>query len=64
MKRLRCNTDCQKLEEGSAERDQCEKLNCIEIAKSEDLGLDEYDYSYGYEDDAANEVIEVTPRSS
>ena len=60
-KRLACNTKCESLSPGSAEREACEAENCIEIV-SEDTAEgrgeeeDEYDYSYGYDDETLNEV--------
>ena len=54
-KRLKCNTDCERLVKGSAEREQCRKENCIEIEvpKTAKELEEEYDYAYGYEDDSA-----------
>merc|ERR1711971_1399226 len=52
-RRLRCNTECEKLEKGSEKREQCEIENCIELAQirtAEEME-EEYDYSYGYDDD-------------
>ena len=64
-KRLKCNTDCEKMEKGSAEREQCEKENCIEIPDPVDPDEieDEYDYSYGDETDDEDNEVEVQPRS-
>ena len=41
------------MEKGSTEREECEKQNCIEILVPRDPKdlEDEYDYSYGYDDD-------------
>jgi len=52
-RRLRCNTECQKLEEGSEKRQQCEIENCIEAAqlRTAEVLEEEYDYSYGYSDE-------------
>ena len=63
-KRLKCNTDCEELEKGSPERDQCETENCIEMPRHQEEIEEEYDYSYGYEDESVNEIIEVSPRTS
>lgn len=43
---------------GSSEREACEKENCIEIVSEDAEGReeDEYDYSYGYDDESLNEV--------
>merc|ERR1712156_764296 len=52
-RRLRCNTECQKYEEGSEKREQCERENCEELAQirtAEEME-EEYDYSYGYEEE-------------
>ena len=45
-RRLRCNTECQKYEEGSEKRQQCERENCEELAQirtAEEIE-EEYDY--------------------
>merc|ERR1712001_78835 len=69
-KRLKCNTKCEGMEEGTEERTQCEKENCIEIEVPRDPKdlEDEYDYSYGYdysEDDKDNEIGQdgIAPRN-
>jgi len=51
-RRLRCNTECEKLEKGSEKRKQCEIENCIELAqiRTAEAMEEEYDYSYGYDD--------------
>ena len=43
---------------GSSEREACEKENCVEIVSADAEGReeDEYDYSYGYDDESLNEV--------
>ena len=43
---------------GSSEREACEKENCIELQSegAEGREEDEYDYSYGYDDESLNEV--------
>ena len=57
-KRLACNTRCESMAPGSSEREACEKENCIEIVSEDAEGReeDEYDYSYGYDDESLNEV--------
>lgn len=52
-KRLKCNTKCENMERGTTERQECEAKNCIEILVSRDPKdlEDEYDYSYGYDDE-------------
>merc|ERR1711936_188103 len=69
-KRLKCNTKCEGMEEGTEERTQCEKENCIEIEVPRDPKdlEDEYDYSYGYDysdDDKDNEIGQdgIAPRN-
>merc|ERR1712228_830800 len=60
-RRLKCNTDCQKFKEGSEKRQQCEIENCIELAQLrtvEDI-VDDYDYSYGYEDTEEDNEVQV-----
>jgi hypothetical protein len=58
-KRLKCNTDCQKMVNGSNARSLCEAENCIEIKTPDDPEAieDEYDYSYGADDDSSNNVV-------
>merc|ERR1711881_14450 len=53
-KRLKCNTDCEQMESGAGQ-EQCKKENCIaiEVPKTPQEMEEEYDYSYGYEDDSA-----------
>ena len=62
-KRFRCNTDCKKLDDGTAEKKECEKKYCEgfiapkskkeqEEEKLKELAAQyDYDYSYSDEDD-------------
>jgi hypothetical protein len=55
------------MESGSSARSICEKENCIEIETPDDPEAmeDEYDYSYGTDDESDNEVvIAVSPRTN
>merc|ERR1712083_1082067 len=64
-RRLKCNTDCQKFKEGSEKRQQCEIENCIELAQLrtvEDI-VDDYDYSYGYEDTEEDNEVQVEDKN-
>lgn len=60
-KRFKCNTDCKKLEDGSAEKKECEKKFCEGFVKpktkkeqeAEELKklAEQYDYDYSYDED-------------
>lgn len=60
-KRFKCNTDCKKLEDGSAEKKECENKFCEGFVKpktkkeqkEEELKklAEQYDYDYSYDED-------------
>jgi len=64
-KRFKCNTECRKMENGTAEKLQCEKDFCQGFVKpktkeqqeEEELKklAEQYDYDYSYEDDEEEE---------